>query len=158
MNERVGMMEFLAEGVAQWNARDLLPGHRIHHDQVVGEYCERADRLDYEERLEHPEHIRPELNAGADLLELRRLLDDLRGDTLARQRQRRRKATDAAADDDDLAVLPIAHARDSSKHIVKRKALTTRLAQSVKSGDELRLTTPSPTRAALARARVHACR
>ncbi len=108
MDERIGMMEFLAEGVAERNARDLLPGHRIHHDEVVGKDGERADRLDQAERLEHPEHIGPELDAGADLLELRRLFDELRGNTLARQRQRRRQPADAAADDEDLLIFPIA--------------------------------------------------
>ena len=102
MDQRVRVMEFLAEGVAERNARNLLPGDRIHHDEVVGKDRERADRLDQAERLEHPEHVGPELDAGADFLELRRLLDDLRGDPLARQRKRRRQPADAAADDEDL--------------------------------------------------------
>src|SRR5579862_3267040 len=109
MDQRVRMMEFPAKRIAERNARDLLPGHRIHHDQVVGKDRERADRLDQAERLEHPEHIGPELDAGADFLELRRLLDDLRGDPLARQRQRRRQPADAAADNDDLLRFPIGH-------------------------------------------------
>src|SRR6202035_834824 len=50
----------------------------------------------------------------------------------------------AGADDDDLAVLPIAHARDSSTHIVKGEAFTTRLAQSAKSGDECGSLLPPP--------------
>ena len=66
------------------------------------------------EQFEHPEHVRPELNAGADLLELRRLLNDLRGDAAARQRERRGKPADAAADDNDFAIFPIAHAFVSS--------------------------------------------
>src|SRR5580704_15421498 len=144
MDQRIGMMEFLAERIAKRNARDLLPGHRIHHDKIVGKDGERTDRLDQAERLEHPEHVGPKLDAGTDFLEFRRLLDDLRGDTLARQRQRRRQPADAAADDDDLAVLPIAHARDSSTHIVKGNAFTTRLAQSAKSGDDRWLAAPSP--------------
>ncbi len=61
--------------------------------------------------LEHPEHVGAELNAGADLLELGRLLDDLRRDALALQRQGRREPADAAADDEDGLVLPIGHAR-----------------------------------------------
>ena len=109
MNERVGMMEFLAERVAKRNAGDLLAGDRVHHDQIVGKHRERVDRLDQAEDVEHPEHVGAELNAGADLLELGRLLDDLRGDALARQRQSRGKPADAAADDENLLVFPIAH-------------------------------------------------
>src|SRR5580700_9982523 len=41
--------------------------------------------------------------------------------------------------------------------IVEVDGFTTRLAQLVKSGDEMSLTAPSPTRVALARARVQAC-
>ena len=96
------MMKFPAERITERNARDLLPGHRIHHDKVIGKDGERADRFDQAERLEHPEHIGPELDASADLLELGRLLDDLRGNTLSRQRQRRRQPADTAADDEDL--------------------------------------------------------
>ena len=70
MNERVGVFEFLAERFAQRNPRDFLAGDRIHHDQIVGKHRERADRLDQSEQFEHPEHVRPKLDAGADLLEL----------------------------------------------------------------------------------------
>ena len=51
------------------------------------------------EHLEHPEHVRAELDTRADLLELGRLFQHLNGNTLARQRQRRRQPPDAAADD-----------------------------------------------------------
>ena len=110
------MMEFLAERVAERNARDFLAGDRIHHDQIVGKHRERADRLDQAEPLEHPEHVGAELDAGADLLELGRLLDDLRRDTLARQRQSRGQPADAAADDEDGFVLPIGHACFLRRH------------------------------------------
>ena len=57
--------------------------------------------------IEHPEHVGAELDAGADLLELGRLLDDLRRDALALQRQGRGQPADAAADDEDWLVPPI---------------------------------------------------
>ena len=72
MDERIGMIEFLAESLAERDARDLLAGDRIHHDQVVGKDGELADRLGQAERLEHPEHVGPSwmpapisLNSGA---------------------------------------------------------------------------------------------
>ena len=57
------------------------------------------------EDLEHPEHVRPELDAGADLLELRRLFQHLDRNALARQRQRRRQPADAAANDQDRGLI-----------------------------------------------------
>ena len=54
------------------------------------------------QHLEHAEHVGAELDAGADLLELRRLLQHLDRDALARQRQRGREPADPAADDDHL--------------------------------------------------------
>ena len=66
---------------------------------MLGNTASALIALGQAEHLEHPEHVGPELDAGADLLELRRLLDHLRGDALARQRQRRRQPADAAADD-----------------------------------------------------------
>ena len=57
------------------------------------------------QHLEHAEHVGAELDAGADLLELRRLLQHLHRDALARQRQRGRKPADAAADDQNGGLL-----------------------------------------------------
>jgi hypothetical protein len=53
------------------------------------------------EHLEHAEDVGSELDSGADLLELRRLLEQRAGNALLRQRQRRRQAADAAADNDN---------------------------------------------------------
>ena len=102
MNERIRMMEFLAERCAERNARDFLAGDRIQHHQIFGKYRKRADRFDQPELFEHPEYVRPKLDAGADLLELGGLLDDLRGNALARERQSGGQPANAAADDQDL--------------------------------------------------------
>src|SRR5258708_4858907 len=118
MDKRIGMMKPFAECVAERNARHLLPGHRIHHEEVVGKPRERADRFDQAERLELPEYMGPKLDAGADFLEFGRLLDELHGNALARQRQRGRKAADAAADDEDLLRFPLVHAA-APAHIVE---------------------------------------
>ena len=77
--------------------------------EIVGKHRERADRLDQAQHLEHPEHVGAELDAGADLLEFGRLLDDLRGDALRDSAKRRGEPADAAADDEDLLVFPIGH-------------------------------------------------
>ena len=75
--------------------------------RLFGKYRERADRRDQAKTFQHPEGVGPDLDAGADFLELGRLLDELRGDTLPLQRQGRGQAADAAADDQNLLVLPI---------------------------------------------------
>src|SRR5688572_31148752 len=53
------------------------------------------------ERIERVPGVGRDLDAGADLAELRRLLEDHRAEALARERQRRGEAADAAAGDDD---------------------------------------------------------
>jgi len=111
MDERVGLFELVAKCRAERDARHFRPGDRIHHDQVVGKHRERADRRGEPEHVEHEERVRPELDAGADLLELGGLLDDVGGDAPARQRQSRRQPANAAADDDNRPVLPMRHAR-----------------------------------------------
>ena len=116
MDQCVGVRELFAERVAQRDAGDLLAADRIQHDEIVGKHRERADRRGEPEHVEHPEHVGPELDAGADLLELRRLLDELRRDALALERQRRAQAADAAADDDDGLVLPACHFGVSCAH------------------------------------------
>ena len=109
MDKRIGMMEFLAERVTERNARDFLAGNGIEHHQIFRKYRERADWLDEAEPFQHPECVRAELDAGADLLEGDGLLDHLRGDALARQRQGRGQPADAAADDQHLLVFPGRH-------------------------------------------------
>ena len=133
MDQRVRVTEFLAERITERNAGDFLAGDRIHHDEVVRKHRERADRRDKTQDSEHPEHVGAKLDAGTDLLELGRLLDDLRGDTLARQRQRRSEPADAAADDDDLLIFPIAHG-GSVGGIVEGRPLPTSVAGAWRTG------------------------
>jgi hypothetical protein len=109
MDQRIRMMKLLAERVAERNARDFLAADGIEHDQVFGKYRERADWRDQAEPLEHAEHVRPKLNAGADLLERRGLLDHLRGNALLCQRQRGGEPANAAADDQHLFGFPGGH-------------------------------------------------
>ena len=117
MDQRIRMMEFFAERVAERNARDFLAGDRIQHHEIVWKHRERADRLDQAELFEHPEHVGPELDAGADLLEFGGLIDDLRRNPLPRQRERGGEPANAAADNEDLLVFPGGHLNfPSRKH------------------------------------------
>ncbi len=73
-----------------------------------GNTASRLHRVGQAELLEHPEHVGTELDAGADLLELGRLLDHLAADAFTRQRQRRRHAANAAADDENRQPISLA--------------------------------------------------
>ena len=68
-------------------------------------FTRRADA----ERVERVPGVRRDLDAGADLAELRRLLQHHRAETLARQRQRRGEAADAAAGDDHRLLVARLH-------------------------------------------------
>jgi len=108
-DQRIRIMKFVAEGVIERYARDFLAGDGIEHDQIVRKHRERADRLGQAKPFEHAEHVGPELDAGADLLEGSGLLDDLRGNSLTRQRQCGGEPPDAAADDQNLLGFPGVH-------------------------------------------------
>ena len=97
--------------------------------RLLGNTASALIGVDQAEMLQHPERIGPELNAGADFLELGRLFDDLRRDALALQRQSGGQPADAAADDQDLFVLPIiihcafplaGHSRAAARAVILR--------------------------------------
>ena len=56
------------------------------------------------ERMEHAGAVGADLDAGAELFQLGRLLIDIDADALADQRQRRGQATDARSDDGDVVI------------------------------------------------------
>src|SRR5204862_4961506 len=56
------------------------------------------------QRVEHSRAVRADLHAGAELLQLRRLLIDIDADALPDQRQRRGQSPDAGADDCNVLV------------------------------------------------------
>jgi hypothetical protein len=110
MHDRVGVAVALAEGLAEIDVADLAVGHRVHQPELVDIDGHLPCRLADAEAIEAVEGVGAELNAGADLTQLRGLLQHQRRDVLLRQRQRRGEPADAAAGDED----PIwAHPRPS---------------------------------------------
>ena len=77
-------------GLAGAPEPDFLAGD--HHADLL-------DRLAQAQRVEHAGAVRADLHAGAELLELRRLLVHVDRDAVPDQRQRRGEPADAAADD-----------------------------------------------------------
>jgi hypothetical protein len=106
VGDRVGMAEFRQEArVIERDARDQVTGQRtahLHRGRTVGlgQYGVAQAQL-----IECAEDIGTKLNAGADLLELRCLLENAHRKTLARERTGGGKATDAAAGDQERLVV-----------------------------------------------------
>ena len=71
---------------------------------ALGLAGERLQDLTHTERVEHARAVRGELHAGADFLQLRRLLVDLDVDAALEQGQRRRESADAAAGDQNTGL------------------------------------------------------
>ena len=80
---------------------DLGLVHRVHHQDAVGIDGACALPLADAERVECRERVGAELDAGADLAELSRLLEDLDAESLLGKCERGGKAADAAARDED---------------------------------------------------------
>ena len=78
-----------------------------------GSACTRLSASSRPERVEHAGAVGADLDAGADLLQLGRLLVDLDVEAALEQRQRRGQSADAAADDDDLVSDIRGHAHSS---------------------------------------------
>ena len=97
----VGIAEALAEGLAHRHRGDFGLVDRVHHHQPVGVDRARAGALAHAERVERGERIGAELDAGADLADVRGLLEDLHREAAARERQRGRETADAAAGNED---------------------------------------------------------
>src|SRR6185503_1530575 len=74
---------------------------RVHHHELVDVHGFPAGVLADAQRIERAERIRAELDAGADLAEALRLLEDLHREAAAREREGCREPADAAARDED---------------------------------------------------------
>lgn len=101
MDHRVGIAEALAEGLACGDATDDRFVERVVHDHVVGIDRAAARLVADAQCIEGMEGIGAELDPGADLADLRRLLQHLDAESLAHQCQCGGEAADAAAGDDD---------------------------------------------------------
>ena len=108
-----GLPKRLREALVERDVDHLLAAHAVEHQQVLDEHRfllhQRADA----ERVERVPGVGRDLDAGADLAELRRLLEHHRAEALARERQRGGEAADAAAGDDDRLLVP----RRSLQHV-----------------------------------------
>ena len=98
MDHRIRIAKPLTKGAANRDCCDLAAVDRIHHDQLVDEYCAVAHRLPNTQRVERGKRIRAELQAGTDFTEVGALLEQINREIAACKSQRRRQATDAGAD------------------------------------------------------------
>ena len=101
VRHRVGIAEALGEARIERDVDHLLAGHAVHHQQALDEHRFLLHELADAERIERVPGVGRELDAGADLAELGRLLEDDGFEALAREAERHGEAADAAAGDDD---------------------------------------------------------
>ena len=99
MRHRIRLAEVLAERLAQRNAGDRLAGQRVAHFERRRHPGVRQHIGLEPDALDGAKNVRPELDAGAQFLEFRRLLEHPHRKTLARQRISRHQPADAAAGD-----------------------------------------------------------
>jgi hypothetical protein len=97
-------VEVASESLAKRRSAHRQPDHLlarqpVHHHHVVGVHRIALDRLGQPEQIEHAIDVRPELDAGADFLELRSLLEHPHLEALAAERESRGEAAYAAARD-----------------------------------------------------------
>ena len=101
MAHRIRVAEAAAERLAHRNARHLGLVDRIHHHEPIGVDCAGAGALTNAERVQCRKRVGPELDAGADLADRRRLLEHPHGIARARKRKGGREAADASTGDED---------------------------------------------------------
>ena len=104
MDHGIGIAVARAERLAEIDVADLAVGQRVHQPELVDIDRHLARGLADAQAIEAVEGVGAELDAGADLAELRGLLQHQRRDVLLRQRQRGRQAADAAAGDEDASL------------------------------------------------------
>ena len=103
--DEVTVLVALEELSAERDPRDLPVVEGVDQDQRVGENRVRLERLQHAQAVEHAAHVRPHLDAVADLAELRRLFQHAHPPALAGEGERRRQPADAAAGDQDGQVI-----------------------------------------------------
>jgi hypothetical protein len=108
----IRIAEALGEALVERHVDHLLAAYAVEHQQVLDEHGLALDQPADAERIERMPGVRRQLDAGADLAELRRLLQHDHAEILAREGERGGKTADAAAGDDHgLFVARGAHRR-----------------------------------------------
>ena len=97
MGDRVRLAEPFEEGVAQRNIGDELAGEGVAHFLRGRTVRVGQDRILQADLFQHAKDVRPELDAGADLAEFGRLLENAYRKALVGKRVGRDQAADAAA-------------------------------------------------------------
>ena len=101
VNDGVGISETMAKRLVGRNAADQRLVERVVHHHLIGINGARAGPFADAQRVEGGKRIGPQLDAGADLAQLRRLLQHFHGEALPGERKRGRQAADAATGNND---------------------------------------------------------
>ena len=96
----VGVAEAGGEALVERDIDHPLGAHAVHHEQPLDENGLLLHQAADAEGVERMPGVGSELDAGADLAELRRLLEHHRTEAFAREGERGGEAADAAAGDD----------------------------------------------------------
>src|SRR3982074_1389944 len=83
MGDGVGIAEALRETLVERDIDDFLAAHAVHHEKALDEHRLFLHQLAYAEGVDRMPGIGRELDAGADLAELARLLEDHDAEFLA---------------------------------------------------------------------------
>ncbi len=101
MRHRVGIAKAPGKALVQRNVDDLLAAHPVHHEHAFYENRLLLHQLADAQGIDGMPGVGRELDAGADLAELMRLLQDQYAEILAGEGQRGGEPADAAAGDHD---------------------------------------------------------
>ncbi len=101
MHHGVGIAKAATERRIERDVGDFLATHRIHQPQFVDENGHGAGGIADAQRVEAVEGVGPELDAGADFAQHRRLLQHQHRQAALRQSECGGQAADAAAGDDE---------------------------------------------------------
>jgi hypothetical protein len=101
VRDRVGVAEAAAEVRIDGDVDHLLPRHAVHQEQPLDEHRVLLDELADPERVEDVKRVRTELDPGAELAELVRLLEDGDAKSALCESQRASEPPDTAARNHD---------------------------------------------------------
>ena len=105
MRHGIGIAEAPGEALVERDVDHRFAGHAVHHEDVLYEHGFLLDELAYAKRVDRVPGIGRELDAGADLAELARLLEHEHAEVLACERERGGEPSNAAARDYDRNVI-----------------------------------------------------